>query len=271
MRKAGIALFLLLPVMATAQTSQDSVTITGRVTDFHGTPIDSCSVYWMNPDFEVGTEAITNKEGYYKARIRKGRYQSMGAIYFPSYSLVAAKNGWPESKQRLEFWAWNFIADRDTTFDIRYHRMEAYGIHAFTIPGAVPTYQIYVRPMSLTRFLAFKKKHPENSVHGQDLSGMEQKAQNGHVLMDHLSPSAKDLKVRVWIDGEEVALLKKQEIQEYVNAHQSENAYLLTVDRPKHAVTLPYLLFRVELTDLANGDQGEGCYYMEKSDFVTAQ
>ena len=46
--------------------------------------------------------------------------------------------------QRLEFWAWNFIADRDTTLNIRYHRMEVYGLRIFHIPGGMPTYQIYV-------------------------------------------------------------------------------------------------------------------------------
>lgn len=61
---------------------------------------------------------------------------------------------------RLEFWGWDFIADRDTTLDIRYHRLEAYGLHAFHIPGGMPTYQIYVRPMSLTRFLASKGISP---------------------------------------------------------------------------------------------------------------
>ena len=266
--KKLIIILAFLPLMAAAQTAKDSVTITGRVTDFHGNPIDSCSVWWMSPNFEAIKEVITNKEGYYKARIHKGKYQSMGAIYSPSYTHNASKNGWPESKQRLEFWAWNFIADRDTTFNIRYNRMEAYGLHAFYVAGAMPTYQIFVRPMSLTRFFAFQKKYPESVEHNQDVSKVEQKAQQNSMRIDGLSPSAKDLKVRVWIDGEEVALLKKQEIEEYVNARESENAYLLTVDRPKHETNLPYIIFKVELTDLANGDQGEGCYFMEKGDFI---
>lgn len=268
MKRFFVVLGLFLPLMATAQTLEDSVTITGRVTDFHGNPIDSCSVYWTSPDFEPLKEVVSNKEGYYKARLKKGKYLSMAAIYSSSYTHNASKNGWPESKQRLEFWAWNFIADRDTTLDIRYHRMEAYGIHAFYVAGAMPAYQIFVRPMSLTRFFAFQKKYPESVERAQNVSGVVQKAQQNNVRIDGLSPSAKDLKVRVWIDGEEVSLLKKQEIEEYVNTHESENAYLLTVDRPKHRTNLPYIIFKVELTDLVNGDQGEGYYYMEKDDFV---
>ena len=31
---------------------------------------------------------------------------------------------------------------------------------------------------------------------------------------------------------------------------------------------LPYRIFKVELTDLENGDRGEGLYYMEKENYI---
>lgn len=47
------------------------------------------------------------------------------------------------------------------------------------------------------------------------------------------------------------------------------NAYLLTVDMPKQSrEDLPYLTFKVELTDLENGDRGEGLYCMDKEGYV---
>ena len=47
------------------------------------------------------------------------------------------------------------------------------------------------------------------------------------------------------------------------------NAYLLTVDMPRHQKNiLPYRIFKVELTDLENGDRGEGLYYMEKENYI---
>lgn len=112
---------------------QDSVTISGRVTNFNGQPIDSCSVCWYTPRFNPVSEGITNKDGYYTVRVPKGKYQSVYAIYYPTYAHTALKLGLPEAEHRLEFWAWDFIADRDTTLNIRYHRMEAYGIRAFRI------------------------------------------------------------------------------------------------------------------------------------------
>ncbi len=257
-------LFLLFYTVAYAQ--QDSVTIRGQVTNYEGQPIDSCSVMWQDPSFNDVVTVQTDKEGYYTARIPKGYYQSMGAIRMDTYPHTAAKN-FPEADQRLEFWAWNFIADRDTTLHIRYHRMEVYGLHAFQIAGGMPTYQLFVRPMSLTRYQQWMKQGKE-AIHGQDLSRIQQTAVDEQAQATTLAPPADQLKATVWIDNEEVSVLMVQEIKEYYSSDEYGNAYLLTVDRPKHDTTLPYHIFKVELEDLENGDRGEGIYYMEKETYI---
>lgn len=235
---------------ASVTNEQDSVTISGQVTDYDGTPIDSCDVIWQSPSFDSALRVKTDSKGHYEARIPKGKYQSMAAIHLPSYPNVAMQEGKLKEKDyRLEFWAWDFIADRDTTLNIRYHRMEVYGLRVFRIPGAMPCYQIYVRPMSLTRALA----------------EMTKEKKEGECQM---SPHSEQLGVKVQIDGEEVPVLMKQEIKEYLSENEYANAYLLTVDMPKQPNTdLPYRIFKVELTDLENGDQGEGIYYMEKEKY----
>lgn len=82
-------------------------------------------------------------------------------------------------------------------------------------------------------------------------------------------PAPGQLKVTVWIDGEKVPVLMKQEIKEYFDSNEYGNAYLLTVDMPKHPKKdLPYRIFKVELEDMENGDRGEGLYYMEKENYV---
>lgn len=261
-------LFLLLLFCSTVNAQQqDSVTIRGQVTDYDGQPIDSCSIFWQSSSFDDIKEAITDKSGCYTARIPKGKYQSVGAINLPTYPHTV-KPGLSEADQRLEFWAWDFIADRDTTLDIRYHRMEVYGLRAFRIPGAMPAYQIYVRPMSLTRFNNWMKEaKPESIQHGENLDDIGQKALTEQAKARNLAPHADELKVTVRIDGEEVSVLMKQEIKEYYDANEYGNAYLLTVDMPKHSKQLPYHIFKVELTDLGNGDRGEGLYYMEKENY----
>ncbi|MCD8182967.1 MAG: carboxypeptidase-like regulatory domain-containing protein [Bacteroides sp.] len=240
------------------------------MTDYGGQPIDSASVWWQNPQFDNVVEVATDKDGCYTARVPEGKYKSVASIYFPSYAHTALKSGLPEAEHRLEFWVWDFIADRDTTLDIRYNRMEVYGLRAFSIPGAMPAYQIYVRPMSLTRTYEWMKTaKPSSIVHGEDLSGIQQEAQSKEARECQWAPHSDQLKATVWIDGEEVPILMKQEIKEYYEADEYGNAYLLTVDLPKHPKKgLPYLVFKVELTDLENGDRGEGLYYMEKAKYV---
>lgn len=267
--KQLFTVFLLLLCSVGYAQQQDSITICGRVTDYNGQPIDSCSIFWQAPSFSVVKEAITNASGYYTARIPKGKYQNMGAINMSTYPHTA-KAGLSEADQRLEFWGWDFIADRDTTLNIQYHRMEAYGLRAFSIPGGMPTYQIYVRPMSLTRFFKWQKESkPESLNRNVNLNGIEQKAITDQAKASLWAPSADKLKVVVWIDGEEVPLLMKQEIKEYFDANEYGNAYLLTVDVPKHSKkNIPYRIFKVELTDLENGDRGEAIYYMEKENYI---
>lgn len=240
-------LLLLLLVLSTAgYAQQDSVTIKGRVTDYNGQPIDSVLVEWKNQRFDTVVETLTNKDGYYTARLPKGKYQSMAAVNMATYPHTARPGTSPKD-MRLEFWAWNFTADRDTTLNLNYHRMEVYGLNVFRVQGATPAYQIYVRPMSLTRTLVwFQNKTPESL----------------------LAPHTEQLKAAVWIDGEEVPILMKQEIKEYFEPGQWGNAYLLTVDMPKKKTANPYRIFKVELTDLENNDRGEGLYYMEKENYV---
>lgn len=147
MMKHLLFLFISLLLMTGCQkgNGQETVTITGRVTDFEGHPIDSCSIWWKAPSFENVMEVFTNKEGYYTARVPKGKYQSVAAIHMPSYASVAMQEGkLDEEDYRLEFWAWDFVADRDTTLDIRYHRMEAYGFGLSAYRELLP----YIRFMS---------------------------------------------------------------------------------------------------------------------------
>lgn len=121
-----ILLFILFFLYSAGYAQQrDSITIRGQVTDYNGQPIDSCSIFWQSPSFDDIKQAITDKNGYYTTRIPKGKYQSMGAINMSTYPHTV-KPGLAEKDQRLEFWAWNFIADRDTTLNIRYHRMEVW-------------------------------------------------------------------------------------------------------------------------------------------------
>ena len=67
MRKFVIALLSVVCLLdltgchhsTTKDKGKETVTITGRVTDFEGHPIDSCSIWWKAPSFENVMEVFT--------------------------------------------------------------------------------------------------------------------------------------------------------------------------------------------------------------------
>lgn len=260
-----LSIFIDPHTVAAQPATTDSVTITGSVSDYEGCAIGGCSVMFLDTNFDVLAETKTNSEGLYSIKIPKGRYSSMSAIKMDTYPHTM-KPGTADKDLRLEFWGWNFIADKDTCVNIRYHRMEAYGLHAFRIPGGMPTYQIYVRPMSLTRFLA--STEVEKAQHKQVLSATDQQAASENARCDGMAPEIDRADIKVWIDGEEVPILMKQQVKEYYEADEYGIGYYLTVNEPQRSTSRPYRVFKIELTDLENGDKGEAIYYLEKNDYM---
>jgi hypothetical protein len=241
-----ICLIVPFTVISCTQHTEDYVTIKGRVTDYQDNPLDSVSVIWLDEQFSKALfEAITDSAGYYEAKIKRGRYHNM-SLNMSKY-IHAVGDTLPEEAYRLEFWGWNFIADRDTTFDMQYHRLEVYGLNVFQIWGGTPAYTIYCRPMSMTRYFYYKK-NPADRM--------------------RLSPSLENLAVKVTVDGEEIAVRSKKEVEEYWSDTTSSNACILTVDLPEEQHNRPYLVFRVQMTDLENGDRGEAVYFLEKKEYI---
>lgn len=244
-----------------AQTASDSVTISGHVTDFEGNAIDSCSIVW---NFGQGPQTLTDGNGFYSMRLKKGKYIAMYAIYLPSYCHTATANHWPEEKKRLEYWAWNVIADRDTTIDIRYDRVEVYGLHAFHVTGSVSTYQLWFRPMVMSRTVTDMMKTPKEKISNGNYKEHSLLPIIGEPNVEDWSPDPENLDVKVWVESESVPVLMKRKVDEYIDADQIMKAYMVTVPYGKKQNNLPYIVFKVQLTDLETGEHGEGIYYMEK-------
>lgn len=244
----NLAYLAILLLAACSRQQPETVTITGRVTDFDGNPLDSVTVGWMNPAFDGQYYTTTDSDGRYCARIPKGRYASAGGLNMSEYVITGSTL--PEAEQRLEYWHWNYIADRDTVSDFRYHRLEVYGIHAFQIPGGTPGFMLYFRPMSLTRFQTWVRA--------------------GRPAGDNaLTPPLDSARIEVTIDGDSVPIRLAQPVKEYFDNENWSGAYLLFVDRPaKHH---PVKTFRIVMKDLSNGDKGEGSYTLEgmtRKDYV---
>lgn len=237
-----VLLVFVLVVPQTLHAQSKMVTITGTVTDFNNQPIAGADVFVQDADFKDLFHVTCDAQGHYTLCIPAGSYPYMSAIREENYPNSPRFNG-KVADARLEFWSWGFVADRDTTVNIRYHRMEAYGVNVFRVQGATPAYQIYVRPMSLTRYASWMADQSKPS---------------------HLAPKLDRLKVEVEINGEPVDILFKQSVLEYASATQMLDAFLLTVKPASKMAARPYNVFRIVLEDLDNGDKGEALYYMKK-------
>lgn len=240
-----ISILFIICYPLKSQVDNDSVTIQGYVNDYDNNPLDSVSIFWQNTKFEVIKETLTDKNGYYKTKIKKGRYYSMGAINMSEYPNAGSIL--PEKDQRLEFWAWNFIADKDTIFNMKYHRMEVYGINVFHVQGGGQGYTIFCRPMSLTKAFTYQKNKTPHM---------------------NLSPPPNKIDIKITINDEEVPLQYKQEIIEYFDRQETSGAYLISVGLPTKKNPLLYDIFRIQITDLENGDKGEGVYFLEKKEYI---
>lgn len=247
-----IAILAAVPVLSFFSCGQrgtpaDTAIVSGTVSDFEGNPLGNVTVAWKGPDFNDVVKTVSDESGRYEAVLPKGRYYSMIAVDFDRYPHTAAE-GLPPEEMRLEFWGWNYIADKDTTLDIRYDRLEVYGLNAFRIQGAYPAFTVFFRPMSLTRMIGQMEKGDDPNIHGAP------------------DPSAADIKV--WIDGERVTVHTVRTIKEHIGGDNYADAYLMSVGLPSVATEDPYHFFRVEMTDLDNGDRGEAVYFLEKAAYV---
>lgn len=244
MKKAtSIFLFLLCAIYLQGSAQTDSITISGIVTDFEGQPVDSALVELKYSNFKTAYETLTDNKGQYSLKVLKGKYLALASLKMSEYPVAGSIL--PKDEQRLEFWAWNLIAEENLNFNIKYHRLEIYGVNVFRIQGATPGYTIYCRPMSLTRGFS----EPDKKLNFIDLC-----------------PPPEEIEVEVEINGYPIKVNMKEKVKEYV-ANGICYGYLLHVDLPIEQTDKNFDIFHIEMTDLKNGDRGEAVYFKSKDNY----
>lgn len=217
-------------------TENDRIIISGRITDFDDNPVPNALIDLKNSDFSTAHKSYSSEDGQYSIKAKKGKYIGLFAMDINEYPHFSSL---PQKDQRLEFWAWDLIADRDMTIDIRYHRLEIYGVNAFRIQGAYPGYMLYFRPMSLSRIM----------------SGMQD-----------MAPLPENAEIKVEINGLPVQINHIQRVREYV-PEAVIYGYLLHVSLEETENDKPYNKFKIYMKDLETGDMGEALYFQEKPDY----
>jgi hypothetical protein len=210
----------------------------GRVMDFKGRPIQGAAIELKTAGFENAAAAKSGADGSYSLTVDEGLYMA----------LTAVKDYQTKS---LEYWAWNVPAYGDVRIDPRFDRLEVYALNAWRPQGAYPSYQIYFRPMSLTKTGAAVTK----------AGGMEGLAKLP--LLD-IAPDLEARDIEVDVNGERVDVLRVNKVREASGPDQNMFAYLIQVALPKASGAGDWVVFDVTLVDRATGEKGEGRLYLPR-------
>ena len=152
---------------------------------------------------------------------------------------------------RLEFWAWNVVADRDLTINPRYHRLELYGTYAFRTNAGL---MIYTRPMSTGKLLTYSKDVVT------DKSSAEKVA--------NISVKPEHFKVKVFLDEQSVKVNSVQPIEEFGGEGQMTiTGYIIQTDLPREKPDKPYVIIRVEATNTEENEKGENLFFYELREY----
>lgn len=113
----------------------------GTVCDKQGCPIRGALVELKDRNFGTVASTVTDEKGRYHMDPEKKVYPF----------LIAVKD---YAVNNLEYWCQNLDLRQDLQLDIRFDKLELYGLHAFRVKGGCNPLMVYFRPMSLKKYLA---------------------------------------------------------------------------------------------------------------------
>jgi hypothetical protein len=232
-----ITALALLSLVTLMLHGQERVTLSGRVTDFSGNPVDSALVKVMDSDFNIAFLTYSDIEGYYSVEVDKGIYASVYAIRVSDYR-----------KTSLEYWAWNVPIFDDMVINPQYNNMEIYGVNAFE-PQVTPheTYMIYFRPMSLKKMMMLIEKQEVDKT-SFEKAGKVEKLLDGAVneLYDFAPETITPGELSVKVNGIEATIVNIEKIREYARGINLYG-YLVQVLKPEEIKSADMVYDRISI------------------------
>jgi len=223
------------------------VKIYGIVTDFNGNPIEKSTVEIKNKHFETIYQTFTDAEGKYRLEVVEGTYIAM---YICKDYLV----------KNLEYWAWNILAYRDLEINARIDGLEVYAINAWMPQGALPSIQIYFRPMSLRRVKELSKRL------GIGFPPSQEELKSLKVI--DIAPRLTKKDVTVTVDGYPVEILTLNKVEEAAGEDQVIFGYLIQTSLPGRWRNSDYSRICITVEDSETGEKGEGYLFWQKPNYV---
>lgn len=237
--------------------AQEKITLSGRITDFSGNPIDSAIVRIMDRNFKAQFITYSDRDGYYSMVVTKGNYNCIYAIKPSEYR-----------KTKLEYWAWHVPLFDDIEINPQYQNMEIYGINVIE-PQVTPydTYIIYFRPMSLKKMITLvenqnvDKQSFANAEHAEKLIVPDEK-KICNIAPEMITP--KELSVKV--NGIESEIVNIERVKEYARG-MNYYGYLIQIKKPeeikKH--NLVYDKISIRLNSAETNETGLGEVFVKRN------
>jgi len=209
--------------------------IQGTVTNFANEPLAGAEVLLKRDDFSDAARAVADSQGRYSLLVPAGRY----------IALCAVRNYQVEN---LEYWAWDIPAQGDLTIDCRVDGLELYGIHAWRPSGALPSYLVYVRPMSLQRCGKLIQEHGPDALDSLPVVA--------------ISPELTVQEIIAEVDGQTVPVFAVSRVSESAGPGRTMPGWLIQVGLPASTGTASPSRLSLELTDRETGEHGAGCVFL---------
>jgi len=233
----ALAAVHFMPASAAPSGEEDKARIFGLVTDFKNQPIADASIELKDSRFETVAAATSGPDGSYSLTAPNGEYMA----------LLAVKD---YRTKCLEYWAWNVPADGELEINPRFDRLEVYALNAWRPQGGYPSYQMYFRPMSLTRTM--KRIEEAGSMEGL-----------GKLALIDIAPVLAAGDIAITIDGEAVGILKINKVLEAVGPGQDMIGYVIQTELPKRNKSIGCRIIKVTIKDPETGEKGEGSLFLD--------
>lgn len=215
-------LVLIASCTTTPTATTEYYTISGKVTDFDGVPLDSVSVRLKNKSFENLYETLSDKNGNYSLKVKEGDYYCLYAIKLSDYGV-----------NNLEYWTWNVPVHKDLVINPQYERMEIYGINVFEPQvGPYNTYMIYFRPMSLTKSSALQAKSKVKQD-GSEKSKRQMEKEYQNNIADIAPEKITSEELNIEINGRKSEVLEINKIVANPRGDMKIYGYLVQVLKPE--------------------------------------
>lgn len=218
-----LTFIVVLGLNGICYASENRILVKGTVSDFNGNPIDGATVHFQDENFNPLYSTITGSRGKFSVEIENRKYKAVFAV--KDYAI-----------NYLEFWHWDYKPKPGDNLDIKIDGLELYGMKVWTTFPTYPGLIVYVRPMSLKRWLAAGKPKGVAAIAPDLIKG----------------------DVTATVNGKRIIVRGLNKVKEYVNEEEALDAYLVHIDPAGSKVEQGDTLCLI-LEDRVTSELGKGC------------